>query len=276
MSLHLNSSARIWQRFFFLIVFITVMKTNCLSQQAGPLPDSIRAGEIIEPFSVKDSGQSDATNDTVSGNNNRREQEADDSVVFREVPDSVVKLMKSDKAFAYANNPSYWKYDDRMPQDENWVIRFYRWLGRNQWFGRLLYIFFGGILLVVIYLFVMKIFYSSSRQAQELKDNLVAEHDPDFSARIHAAILANDYHGAIRFLYLKTLKMAGDKDLIKLKIQSTNQDYLMQLGQHPLKESFGLLTHVYEKTCYGGFEINRDRFLLIKERFDQLFKTMTA
>ena len=70
--------------------------------------------------------------------------------------------------------------------------------------------------------------------------------------------------------------MAGDKDLIKLKIQSTNQDYLMQLGQHPLKESFELLTNAYEKACYGGFEISRDRFLLIKERFDQLFKTMTA
>jgi hypothetical protein len=272
MRFQLYSAKKFASQLLFMIVF-TLISDLCFSQESGQVSDTSKTGETVETFRSKDSLQTTTPGDTVSGNYNREERESEDSVVFREVPDSIVKQMKSEKAFAYANNPAYWKRDE---QEDSWLAKFYQWLERNVWFSRLLYILFGAILVLVIYMIVVKTLYSSARHVHTKKEGPVEAEDPDFSARIDAAIAAKDFRNAIRFLYLKALKIAGERNLIQLTSQFTNQDYLLQLRQHPVKESFGLLTHVHEKACYGGFDTTEDQFLVIRNQFDQLFKTMAA
>jgi hypothetical protein len=248
------------------------MQEKCFSQIPEKLPDSIKSVGTLN----NQDGQANSSGDsagTITSENVLDGHE--DSVVFRQVPDSVVGLMKSDKAFAYANDPDYWKRADRS-EENTLMIRFMKWLRKNPWAVKSLYILFGVILLVVVYMMVAKTFYSPSNAHGADQNFTVVDDDPDFSIRIQESISANDFRNAIRYLYLKSIMLAGERNLIRSNIQSTNQDYLNQMKIHPSGESFRILTDIYEKACYGGFEVRQDQFFIIKERFDQLFNSLAA
>jgi hypothetical protein len=256
----------------FLLILNLFIQEKCFSQIPEKLPDSIKSGETLN----NQDGHSNISRDSAGAITNENAQDGrEDSIVFRQVPDSVVGLMKSDKAFAYANDPDYWKRVDRG-EENGLVITFMKWLRKNAWAVKSLYILFGVILLVVIYMMVAKTFYSPSHSPGTDQHVIVVDEDPDFSNRIREAISASDFRNAIRYLYLRSIQLAGEKNLIRPNIQSTNQDYLNQMKIHPSGESFSILTDIYEKTCYGGFAISQDQFFLIKERFDQLFNSMAA
>ena len=270
---------RIGIRFLFLEILIAVLNGDCFSQQGERLPDSIRAGENVGTVKTRDNEKA-SSQDSISTNSHRKVQEdVEDSVVFRAVPDSVVKQMKSDKAFAYANNPAYWK-NPGTEGENDLFFKFLRWLRQNPWVVRLLYLLIGAVVLAGIYLVVVRnklfIFYSPARNRDTVENLEGPAEDTDFSASIEAAILANDFRSAVRYLYLKSLAIAGKRKLIRLNMQSTNHDYLNQMSMHPLKDSFRFLTEVFETVWYGGFEIRQEQFQLIKEKFDQLFKNLSA
>ncbi len=70
---------------------------------------------------------------------------------------------------------------------------------------------------------------------------------------------------AIRYLFLKELKILKEAGLIDWKIDKTNKDYIVELKSElsknkELKKDFEEKTSIYEYTWYGNFEISEEEY----------------
>ncbi|MBC7721785.1 MAG: DUF4129 domain-containing protein, partial [Pedobacter sp.] len=97
-------------------------------------------------------------------------------------------------------------------------------------------------------------------------------HGIDFNAAIDAAIAKNNYRIAIRLLYLQTLKLLTDSDLIDWKINKTNTTYVQELSGHQQQYSFAQLTNYFDKAWYGETNIEAAEFDQLKQLFYQFQK----
>jgi hypothetical protein len=98
----------------------------------------------------------------------------------------------------------------------------------------------------------------------------VTEEDTDgkpLEQLIEKAISAKDYRLAIRYWYLHTLQILGEKDLISLAPQKTNHQYLRELNDKPYSANFSKLTLQYEYVWYGEFKLDNAMFSKIQEGF---------
>lgn len=84
------------------------------------------------------------------------------------------------------------------------------------------------------------------------------------------ALKNSDFHAATRFVYLMTLKLLHQKELINWKIEKTNIDYERELGDHPVIPLFNKLTTFYEFVEYGDFEIDQNGYSKVDHLFSKL------
>jgi hypothetical protein len=195
-------------------------------------------------------------------------------VTFRTVPDSLAQRMKQDKDFAYANDPAYWLREPVKQQRDFWEDLQYRI--NQKWIKRTLFVLLGSILLFALYKIVLVnklyMFYSSPPGESNADDAELDIQQVDFEEKIHAAIQAKNYRDAVRYMYLKALKLADEQGLIQFQVHATNQEYVQQMQHHPQGRHFRMLTRAYEYTWYGGFEVSAAQFERLKEDFDIFYK----
>ena len=89
------------------------------------------------------------------------------------------------------------------------------------------------------------------------------------------ALRNSDFHAATRYVYLMTLKLLNQKELINWKIEKTNLDYERELSNHPVNPLFRKLTTFYEFVEYGDFEIDRAGFSKVDTLFSNLKEQLT-
>lgn len=94
-------------------------------------------------------------------------------------------------------------------------------------------------------------------------------HGIDFNAAIEDAIAKNNYRVAIRLMYLQTLKLLTDSDLIDWKINKTNATYVQELSEHSQQYSFAQLTNYFDKAWYGETNVDTVQFDQLKQSFYQ-------
>lgn len=225
--------------------------------------------------------QDTASADTTSVPGNTEEphtQEA--SPVLRSVPDSIVKRMKQDKDFEYANDPSYWVRDKEEPVDQtdSWdgIYKFFsyepiKWLA---WIAAGLLLIF--ILYRVIVVNNLYVFHSSKKMntagegpEEDLDENKIDE-------KIRNAIHQGKYREAVRFYYLKTLQVLGEKGWIQLHAQSTNYEYVLQMNKHAFADKFYYLTNTFEFVWYGEFNLSENQFTLVQNAFQNFYNNVRA
>lgn len=90
------------------------------------------------------------------------------------------------------------------------------------------------------------------------------------------ALRNSDFHAATRFVYLMTLKLLNQKELIQWKIEKTNLDYERELGDHPVNPIFSKLTAFYEFVEYGDFEIDRTGYSKVDSLFSKLMEQLSS
>ena len=86
----------------------------------------------------------------------------------------------------------------------------------------------------------------------------------DYDELIRQSYKLSDFRMAIRYLFLKTLWMLGEKGLVHRTPEKTNFQYLQEIPAHK-KKAFASLVLSYEYIWYGHLEIKR-------EQYDQLIK----
>src|SRR4051812_39370517 len=114
-----------------LILLSAASHESCIAQETDTVTVKISEGQ--NSADLIDDSDGDAMQSTDSG-----------YVVIRHVPDSIVAAYKKDKAFAYANDPSYWKTEpDESPSP------FWTWLARYS--GVIQFIIFAGVIAIVLF-----------------------------------------------------------------------------------------------------------------------------
>jgi Domain of unknown function (DUF4129) len=204
--------------------------------------------------------------------------EEDDSVVQRSLPDSVVRHWQRDPHFAYANDPDYWRR--RAPEPPP---GFLIWLTRvlaSDGFRYFIYIVLGSLLLYAVIRIMAEnnlgLFYRGAGRRKTAGGASGGEDvaEEDLDQRLEYFLQQRDHRQAVRYLYLKTLRLLSDGGLILWHPETTNREYLRQLNGTDKEASFRFLTLAYEKVWYGEFALGDHIFNLIYRHFMDFNKTI--
>ena len=104
---------------------------------------------------------------------------------------------------------------------------------------------------------------------EEIEENLL---ETELDGSIQKAIDDGNYALAIRLYYLSIIRELSLAKKLDWKKEKTNFQYLKELNNHPLKDSFKNATNVFERIWYGEEELPADRFRAIAPEFEQLLK----
>jgi len=185
----------------------------------------------------------------------------------RRVPDSTLQRLRHDEAFWYANA------ELKKKKEETTDTSFLQWLFGQRWFSNLIWTIIILSFVSVLFLFLIKsniaLFRKSPKRIGE--NNVAAVPEDiftiDYEAALKEALAASDYQSAVRFLYLRTLTILSDKNLIDYKTGATNSDYLLQLQQTPYYAPFKKLTRHFEYAWYGRFQVPPGAYPHIEQEF---------
>lgn len=90
-------------------------------------------------------------------------------------------------------------------------------------------------------------------------------HSIPFDAEILNAEKNENYTAALRFRYLQIIKSLEDKHFIVWKLNKTNYQYWKELEKTGLQDQFKALTHIFEYSWYGQYEIDQNKYHFYRE-----------
>lgn len=163
--------------------------------------------------------------------------------------------------------------------------KFFNWL--NDVFGvdidfidykTLEYIVYGFLGIATLYLIVKFLMQSpiNSVFKTETKDidsfKYVEENikDVNFDNLISSALKENNYRLATRYLYLKSLKLLTNKNIIDWHYDKTNSDYINEIKDEHAKSIFKRISYLYDYVWYGEFPINEGIYKKNQSDFDKI------
>lgn len=153
--------------------------------------------------------------------------------------------------------------------------------GINKYSFWLIRIFAIGILGLVGYWLIKFLmnkegswFFNKKSKAQNPELRAISEniHEIDFNHLISQYENQNDYRYAVRYQFLKTLKLFNDKKYLTWDPDKTNLDYIHELKNFPRKKEFARLTLIFDHVWYGDFQINAELYAKYKTEFNDLIK----
>jgi hypothetical protein len=213
----------------------------------------------------------------------------DDSDHYYASPDTIQiekKAFAEDKLRELKNDPSL-DYEQLPTVAETLWDRILRWLSQffNSFFdaaydtnwGRVL--LYAGLVALIIFLVMMllkvnafKMFYGrsgASAKFDALEENI---HEMDFEKLIQESIDQQNFRKAIRLVFLYSLKLLSDRQLILWELGKTNHDYVGELERTELKKGLNELSFYFDYAWYGNFQVNQETFNKVQLMF-QDFKS---
>ena len=195
------------------------------------------------------------------------------AVQQRSFSKSSLDTYSKDRDFQYEKEiieqPSLW---DRFWM---WVWGFYNDLMSTEGGRAAIKFFYWLLALGAITFFILKVrhmnrmalFDASSEggTAYNIEDENI--HAISFESAIQQALENGNYRLAIRYLYLQSLKILTDKNLIAWLPNKTNRDYLRELNTATIQQPFRVVTNIFEYAWYGNLTVTEEDFTGMKEEF---------
>ncbi len=202
--------------------------------------------------------------------------------------ESEINVRLSDKIEKYKNDKAFDYTDELQKEPETLWERFLSWLARKlSWLFRkideggaiswIFYIIIFGVLAFVVTKLLGLKYQSLFFRSKKLKSGLDLEtydediHSLNFDKIISEAEALQQFRVAVRYMYLKLLKILSDREIIIWEINKTNKDYRKEMRKSKYNKYFNKLTLAYEYVWYGDFNINLNDFSNIKRDFKSLF-----
>ena len=200
------------------------------------------------------------------------------------IPDKdKIEEYKKDSRFDYAKNKqqgaqiSFW---DRLWYDISQFIG--DLIGSVSNSGALSFVVIS-ICILVVCLLLMKLIGVDYRTVLGKKKidtpeiNIYTEnvHEMNFDVLISNALQNKNYRLAIRFLYLKNLKLLSDKEIITWSSNKTNYSYQYEISNNNLRTKFLETTLIFDYVWYGEFPVQEARFSEISSYLND-FSNMIA
>jgi len=198
------------------------------------------------------------------------------SLEQRKLSDSLVKKMQADKDFWYANKEFEKEKKEKQKQkDDNYDINYIP-LGQRTWFQTLIWIIiiggFAAFLMIYLSGSNVSLFRKSSKTIRSDEEAEIVTEDIfaiNYQKEIDKAVAQQNYRLAVRLMYLRLLKNMSEKNIIQYKQDKTNFDYLMQLHGTRYYTNFFRITHNYEYSWYGKFDVSEEAYKVISRDFEQ-------
>ncbi|MGO3184032.1 MAG: hypothetical protein ACTIJ9_14495 [Aequorivita sp.] len=107
--------------------------------------------------------------------------------------------------------------------------------------------------------------------------NIQEEHieNIDLDNYIKNALKEENYRLAIRYMYLKSLKLLSLNNIIEWHFEKTNNDYYREIESLSLKENFKKASYLYDNIWYGEFALDKSGFENAKKDFERLNQHLT-
>jgi hypothetical protein len=252
---------------FLVLLFLG----GSFTARAQTFEDSTATIEEVADTSLTDEEEDE---EIVQNKNKFLEREEGDSFYIseRHLPPDHAKKLKEDKDFWYVDSEIKKKEKKKQGARESSYVP----LGQRDWFQTLLWLVIIGAFAGAImwYLADSNIGIFRKKDTAAVGDHLTDEIPEDIFAinyqrEIDKAASQGNYRLAVRLMYLRLLKDLADRNIIQYKQDKTNFDYLLQL--HPTKyyNHFFRLTRHYEYSWYGHFDVEENKYSIIKNDFNQ-------
>ncbi|SNY99405.1 hypothetical protein [Flagellimonas pacifica] len=180
-------------------------------------------------------------------------------------------------------------YDVKTGESQNLLARFIKWLleGIGNAVGIdispetlliLEYLIYGLMGLLVIFILI-RVFVNEkfnaifTKKAKPLVDiNLSEQHieSVDLDSLMDTALKNKDYRLAVRYQFLKILKLLSQKEIIEWHFEKTNSDYEKEIGEVKLQTEFRKASYLYEYIWYGEQYIDEMGYTKTASRFAML------
>jgi len=194
---------------------------------------------------------------------------------LRRVPQVQVNKYLTDPAFAYANDPQYWK--EEPPEDPGFLLR----LLTSKTVRWVVFLSILGILLYGIYQLAKENNFQWLTRNKKLTapgsgEESLPDEEMDYDDAIRRYQTEGNYRLAIRYMYLRLIGTIGEKSGIRIRDSSTNAEITLALGNRPQAGEFRYLATAYEYIFYGGFIPKRELFDMLKIRFEAFQKIISV
>lgn len=159
----------------------------------------------------------------------------------------------------------------RSKTDLSWMEAIFSFFA--EWFGLLLAIIFGVIVLFFIKTILeqngFNILSKTPKKTLEKLDLVDEEliENTNIDELLQKTINKQEYRLAVRYYFLTILKQLDLKKQIKLEKDKTNSDYLFEIPQDNIRKQFSYTSYVYDYVWYGEFKLEEDEFKQIQNSF---------
>jgi len=200
------------------------------------------------------------------------------TVDVRLLSDDILEKYKKDPGFNYDGKPE--EADDWITKIKNWINQQLAILRSSKVYSTLLDYLYYGLMIIALILIVRGIIKADRRgllfgkiNSNEIKIIESAEDisQLNFDELINSAIETKQYKLAIRYLFLKSLKLLSEKGLIELRNNKTNYQYLSEIKNNQISDVFRNTTSSFEWIWYGDFPIDENILKSSQNEFNKLF-----
>lgn len=197
-----------------------------------------------------------------------------------------VRLLSNDLLDKYKNDPDF-DYDGGPEESEDWITKIKNWINQqlailrsSKTYSTILDYFYYGLMIAALILIIRGLIKADRRgllfgkiNSNEIKIIESGEDisQLDFDQLIIAAIERNDYKLAVRYLFLKSLKLLSEKELIELRNNKTNHQYLVEIKNNRISNAFQIATSRFEWIWYGDFPVDEKVMKSSQNDFNELF-----
>ena len=207
-------------------------------------------------------------------------QEIDSTQVeWRSVSGSTLQELESDKDLFYpteaTESVSWWtRLLALLAAVINWITQTLGMTNSNTVMNIIYFVSTVIVVWLIWRLFLSKydwIFGSAGKAG--IKDYSVANeniHEIDYEKAIQEALGSNDFRLAVRLIYLRTLKLLSDREVIHYQEGKTNNEYTREVSETEYGSSFVSLSYHFNYLWYGHFEAGKHNWESAETEFNKI------
>ncbi len=240
-----------------LLLFFIVLRFDSMAQDQQY--DTV---QVVEP------------DDTYAGDNEEDDEENATAHTYKRMYMDEEKLntLRQKKEFRYKDLDSMAMQDTASLKPPNTAVEeARRFKGFN---ANILLWLIAGVAVIVLILQLTgvnlrQVFAPARLPSIRVGDDNLPEniHDIPYENAITQAIGSKNFSLATRLMYLQSLKLLSDKNMITWHENKTNWQYLYELKGEGLQRNFRLITNIFEYVQYGHMPINEDKFMVVQDAF---------
>ena len=203
-------------------------------------------------------------------------------VEVRVLSDSILENYKNDSAFNYDNMSS--EPQDWITKIKNWINQQLALIRTSKTFSTALDYFYYLLAILALILILRGLIKGDRRGLLfgKIANNEIKMVEQDenlnllnFDELFRSALDNKQYRLAIRYLFLKSLKLLSDKEMIELKNNKTNHQYFLEIKNTQIASVFQDATLSFEWIWYGEFPVNEEIMNSSQNKFNNLFRLIS-